>query len=267
MQTVYIDSLLCVNLFIDYIILYSVRKLLKINSKPIRLLPASVLAAFVTLGVFLPFYTRLFSVFYRLVTSVLIVFTAYGKTKVKSFIIRVLTFMGTSISLAGVMVLIWMVFKPEGIVIYNDAIYFHISPVMLIVCTILVFISMSVYERLKEKVHPKTKIYKVTIYTDNNEYCFSSMMDTGCNLKEPFSGLPVIVTEKELIEGKEIPNDKLRLIPYNTLSGEGMLKAFKPDKTLIDGKELKRGCFIGVSEGKINNEIKSLMGSEITEGL
>ena len=267
MQTVYIDTLLCVNLFIDYIILYSVRKLLKINSKSIRLLPASILAALTALGVFLPFYTKFFSVIYRIITGALIVFTAYGRTKAKSFIIRIFAYMGTNIGLAGVIVLVWMLFKPGGIIVYNDTVYFDISPIMLIVCTILAFISITIYERLKEKLHPKTKVHRVTVYLDNTEYCFNSMVDTGCNLKEPFSGLPVIVVEKELIDGNDIPDEKLRLVPYNTLSGEGMLKAFKPSKTLIDGKELKKGCFIGVSEGKIKSEIKSLMGKEISEGL
>lgn len=267
MQTVYIDTLLCVNLFIDYVILFAERKLLKINSKSLRLLPASVLAAITVLGVFLPFYTRLFSVFYRIITGVLIVFTAYGKSNIKSFLIRVLTYIGLSISLAGVVMLVWMVFKPQSVLVFNDAIYFDISPVMLIVCTILTFISMCIYERLKEKLHPKIKVHKVTVFTDRSEYSFDSMVDTGCSLKEPFSGLPVIITEKELLEGKEIKKEKLRLVPYNTLSGEGILKAFKPEKIYIDGKELKSGCYIGISEGKLRNETKSLMGKEISEGL
>ena len=79
--------------------------------------------------------------------------------------------------------------------------------------------------------------------------------------------MPVIVAEKEIIDTNQISNDKLRLVPFCTLSGEGMLKAFKPDKIIIDGKELKSGCYIGISENKLKNEIKSLMGKEISEGL
>ncbi|MBR3988719.1 MAG: sigma-E processing peptidase SpoIIGA [Clostridia bacterium] len=267
MHTIYVDSLLCVNLFIDYIILYSLKKMLKINSKVIRLIPASALAALSTLGVFLPFYTRLFSVFYRIITGALIVFTAYGKTKFRNLFLRLSAYMGISICLAGFMLLIWMIFKPQGIIIYNDTIYFDISPVMLIVCTILAFISLSVYERIKEKINPDIKVHKVTVYTDNSKHSFNSMVDTGCNLKEPFSGLPVIVAESELLEKTKIPDEKLRLVPYSTLSGEGMLKAFKPQKILIDGKELKSGCYIGISEGNIKSEIKSLMGKEVSEGL
>lgn len=267
MQTVYVDTLLCVNLFIDYIMLYALRKVLKINSKSIRLLPASLLAAVLTLGVFLPFYGRVFSVFYRVFSAALTVFAAFGKAKIKTFLLRVAAFIGISISFSGPVTLIWLIFKPQGIVVWGDAVYFDISPVMLILCTLIAFISLSIYERVKSKVKPRVRIHRVTVYSDKSEYSFSSMVDTGCNLKEPFSGLPVIVAERELIESEDIPKTKLRLVPYKTLSGEGVLKAFKPDRIEIDGKELKSGCFIGISEGKLRNDIKSLMGEEITEGL
>lgn len=267
MQTIYIDTLLCVNMFIDYIILFAVRRILRINSKAIRLLPGAILGALCTLGVFLPIYTKLVSIIYRLITSVLIILIAFGKTSIKGLLIRAFAFLGVSISFSGFTVLIWLIFKPEGVVVYNDAVYFNISPVMLIICTFLAFISLSIYERIKAKLHPKTKIHRVTVYIDKSEYSFDSFVDTGCNLREPFSGLPVIVAEKELIDLKFAKENTLRLIPYNTLSGEGMLKAFRPEKILIDGKEVKNGCYIGVTDGKLKNEIKSLMGSEITEGL
>lgn len=267
MQTVYIDTLLCVNFFIDYIILYVVRKVLKINKKAIRLLPAAAFASVCTLGVFLPFYTMLFSVIYRIATALITILISFGKGSFKKILLRLLTFIGISISFSGLTALIWLLIKPNGIIIYNDVVYFDISPIMLIVCTLIAFISISIYERLKEKFKPNIKVHKVTVYSDNSEYCFSSMVDTGCNLKEPFSGLPVIVAEQELVSYKDIPKEKIRLVPFKTLSGEGVLKAFKPDKTLIDGKEVTRGCYIGISEQKLTNEIKSLMGSEITEGL
>ncbi|MBQ7809906.1 MAG: sigma-E processing peptidase SpoIIGA [Clostridia bacterium] len=267
MQTIYVDTLLCVNMFIDYIMLYSVRKILRINSKAVLLLPASILAAVSTLGVFLPFYTKLFSVIYRVVSGTLTILVAFGLTSLKKFLIRLVTYIGISISFSGFIVLIWLMLKPKGVAVYNDAVYFDISPVMLILCTLIAFISLSVLEKLKTKHNPKIKIHKVTVFYENTECTFNSMVDTGCNLKEPFSGLPVIIAEKELIDENEIKAEKLRLVPYRTLSGDGLLKAFKPEKTLIDGREVKDGCYIGISNGRLTNEIKSLMGSEITEGL
>lgn len=266
MGTIYVDTLICVNLFIDYIILYTVRKLLKINSGLLRLLLGSVTGALCTMGVFLPFYTRLFSVFYRVATATVIVLIAFGKCGFIKLFVRAAAFMGISIGFSGAVTLIWHLLKPQGIVVWGDAVYLDISPVMLILCTVISFISLTFYERIKEKLHPKLRIHKITVIEGKNTYTFDSMVDTGCNLKEPFSGLPVIVAERELID-KAVPEKKTRIVPFNTLSGEGMLKAFRPEKIIIDGKEYKGGVYIGVSDGRLTSEIKSLMGKEISEGL
>lgn len=266
MGTIYVDTLICVNLFIDYIILYTVRKLLKINSGPLRLLMASIAGAFFTLGVFLPFYTRLFSVIYRTVTALAVVLIAFGKCNLLKLFVRAGAFIGISIGFSGAVTLIWRILKPRGIVVWGDAVYLDISPVMLILCTLISFISLTLYERIKEKLHPSVRIHKITVIEGNDKFTFDSMVDTGCNLKEPFSGLPVIVAEKELIN-KEVAEKRTRVVPYKTLSGEGMLKAFKPEKIIIDGREYKSGVYIGISEKKITSDTKSLMGKEISEGL
>ena len=263
MNTIYIDVFLCVNFFVDYMILILVRKTLRINTGLLRLIPASLFSAFLSLAVFLPFYTKLFSVLYKILSAALIVFIAYGKTGLRTYIVRVLILFGTSIAYAGTITLIWLWLKPKGIVIYNGSIYISISPLMLIVCTIVVFITLSIYERIKKKSKNGVLIKNVTIITDNNQCSFKSQIDTGMNIKEPFSGLPVIIAEKELFE--EYPENNLRVIPYTTLSGEGVLMAFKPKSVLIDGKEVKNGCYVALCKGRINGEIKSLMGNDLSE--
>lgn len=266
-MTVYVDTLLCVNLFIDYIILYAIRKYLRINSKSARMIIGSVVGAVSVLGVFLPFYTRLFSVFYKLITAMVTVFCAFGKAKIKTFLIRTVAFLGVSIGFSGIVTLVCLTIKPKGIVVWGDAVYFDISPIMLIVCTLIAFISLSIFEKLKEKIRPRTRIHRITVYCEDSTATFDSLVDTGCSLKEPFSGLPVIVAEKELIGTNKLNEERMRIVPFKTLSGEGMIKAFKPKKVEIDGKEIVNGCYIGLSEGVLKSEIKSLMGAEITEGL
>ena len=265
MKTIYIDTYICVNFFIDYLILVFVRKILRISSGHIRVIFAAFISSLCSLAVFLPFYTRLFSAFYILLTSSLIVFIAYGKSKINTQIVRIVTFIGTSLGFSGLIILLWLWIKPQGVTIYKGRVYFNISPLMLIVCTIIAFITLSVYERIKKKSKRGVSLKNVTIISNEYQCTFKSQIDTGMNVKEPFSGLPVIIAEKELIG--DYPQDNLRVIPYSTLSGEGALKAFKPKSVIIDGKEVKNGCYIAVCKGKLNGEIKSLMGIDITEGI
>lgn len=267
MQTIYIDTFFSLNLFINYLILYLVRKFLRINSKSIRLIFGAIFGALIAFLVFLPCYNMTFSIIYKILSTVFIIVISFGKAKLRTSLVRILTFVGISLIFSGSVTLIWLVFKPAGIVIYNDTVYFDISPALLILCTVFVFISLNIYEKLKIKLCKGTKVHNITIYTDSGKSSFASLVDTGCNIREPFSGLPVIIAEKELFSENEINNQKLRVIPYNTLSGEGMLKGFKPNKIDIDGKEVKNGCYVALSDNKLKGETKSLMGTDFWEAI
>ena len=112
----------------------------------------------------------------------------------------------------------------------------------------------------------KTKILNITFYTaDNTCVSFESMVDTGCKLKEPFSGLPVIMAEEELLKSVNISPEKLRIIPFSTASGDGSVYGFKPSQIWINGQMLHSGCYIGICKNKIKGEIKSITGNEISE--
>ena len=267
MQTIYVDTLLFINIFINYILLYLVMKTLHIRTKAYRIIAASIVGAIVALGVFLPFYNTLLSVVLKAGGSILMVLTAFGKTDIRRLLLRATCTIISSITLSGFIMLIWLIFKPQGFVIFNDTLYLDISPVFLIILTIVVFTILSIYERIKSKVNIRTRIHKVTVISENSTYTFDSMVDTGCNLKEPFSGLPVIIAERELICEKDITKESMRIVPVNTITSEGALFAYKPKQIKIDGKTLENGCYIAISEGKLKNEVKSLMGAEISEGI
>lgn len=267
MQTIYVDTLLFINIFINYILLYLVMKTLHIRTKAYRVVAAAVAGAIVALGVFLPFYNTLLSIILKAGGSIIMVLIAFGKSDIRRFILRIACTIVSSITLSGFIMLIWFFFKPQGFVVFNDMLYLDISPVFLITLTIVVFTLLSIYERIKSKVNIKTRIHKVTVISENSTCTFDSMVDTGCNLKEPFSGLPVIIAERELLCEKDINNKAMRIIPVNTVTGEGALCAYKPECIMIDGKTLENGCYIAISDGKLKNEIKSLMGTEISEGI
>ena len=267
MNTIYVDTYFTLNLFTDYLILYVVRKFLKIDSKSYRLVLGAISGAIMSFAVFLPVYNRLFSVIYKIISSFIMILISYGKTSVRNTVVRILTLMGLSAIYSGSVILFWLTFKPDGVIIFNDCVYFNISPAVLIICTLIVFLLLNIYEKLKVRLCKGVKVHNVTVYSEDSTNSFKSLMDTGCNIKEPFSGLPVIIVEKELIDTKEIEKENMRIIPYSTLSGEGMLKAYKPRKIEIDGKEVKSGCYIAISNGKLKGETKSLMGTDFWEAL
>lgn len=268
MQVIYIDTLICVNLFIDYAILYVIKQLLHIYSRAWRLLPAAVFAGVSTVAVFLPFYTTLFSVIYRFAVAILTVLIAFGYKGIRKLLVRTLSFLGISMLLCGCVLMIELMWDPDGAVIYNDVLYFDISPVALILSTLTAFFALSIYQKLSERHKLSCRIRSVTVYINaEDKLTFESAVDTGCNLKEPFSGLPVIILEKEILGNIQLPQEKMRVIPYTTASGADIFMGFKPYKVCIDGKEIFKGCYIGICNNTLRGEIKSIMGAEISEAI
>jgi len=81
---------------------------------------------------------------------------------------------------------------------------------------------------------------RLTIAHQGRQAELFAKADTGNALREPFSGLPVIVCAAEAGAG-------LRLVPFQTLGGDGLLPAFKPDRVVAakTGQELE--CYLALS--------------------
>lgn len=160
------------------------------------------------------------------------------------------------------MIFIYTVFKPSGMEVYNDIVYFNISPVLLIILTLVCYYILNLIKRLTKGVCGGD--------TCNVEICisgvwdvFTAKIDTGCNVKEPFSGEYVIIVERNVIENIQPDKLKKRIIPFTSLGGDGYLNGFKPDIVKIDGTKLKRDVYIGICCNVLKGDIKSLIPFEI----
>lgn len=266
MRIIYLDTLICVNLFIDFLILYIIKRTLHINVKTSRVLLGSIIGALCTLSILIPLRSTFISAVYKIGTSVLIIYISYGKSSLKNASIRLLTYLGINMILSGLVISINLLWKPTGVFIYNDNIYFDISPTVLLITTGVVYITLSIYHQITSTQNVKSSVHKVTLsVTDMGSITFETAIDTGCCLKEPFSGLPVILIEKDIIKDLTPNEDKMRIIPYSTAAGSDYVYGFKPSYLDIDGKEIFEGCYIGLLSGTLKGEIKSIMGPELME--
>lgn len=86
--------------------------------------------------------------------------------------------------------------------------------------------------------------------------CFDALIDTGNRLREPVSGLPVLIAEERLLAEVLPERRRLRRIPFGGLGGCGFLEAFRPDtlRFQMDGRwqdapavwlAVYRGCMSG----------------------
>ena len=66
------------------------------------------------------------------------------------------------------------------------------------------------------------------------------------------------------MQEKSIANmEGVRVIPYSALGSGGLLKGIKAEKLEIDNQIINKDVYIGIYNGKIDNNVKAIINSEI----
>lgn len=259
-QVVYVDILLTTNLFVNYFLLLSCTKLLKTQTKRLRLFLGATAGSAASLVIFLPEMNFFGGIAFKLTTALAIVYISFGKKNFKKFVKLFFAFIAANFIFAGSMMALWMAFKPGGMVINNNVVYFDISVPVLIVSTVVCYGFVITISRIVARRSSSEVKYTVTIVFDTLSVVGSGYLDTGNSLTDCFSGFPVIIANKKFVEklffASEITylqektavsenegrlKNRVRIIPFGTIKEQGILKAFKPDFVTIE-KDHKLVC-------------------------
>lgn len=278
-QVIYIDVLIIVNLFVNYFILLTTSKFLNLKLKLSRLILGEILGAIYSLYIFIPEPNIFISILIKLFMSIIMVAVSFEFRKIKQFLKIIVCFYAVNFAFSGIMFTLLCVFKPSGMIMNNDIVYFNISPLTLIISTVVSYIIIEIINRVIEKKQLKSSKYEIGIKFKDKYIVLNAKIDTGNLLKEPFSNLPVIVVKKseinllipefnifESIENQnEIKKLKIRMIPFKTVSGTGILPAFKPEYVVLKGN-LKKQAYIAVcSDEYFLEDISCLANPEILD--
>lgn len=165
----------------------------------------------------------------KLATAVLMTVITFGIKPIRSLFKKVFWLFAISFVFGGLMFAIYIFFDTDILIYTNGIVYFDIDVTFLVVCSVFSYIVITVITKFTDKKAPKSQEYYVTIQQNGKVVSCKALMDTGNNLREPFSTLPVIMAEKELFNQFNIPNEKLRLIPVSTVNGDALIRAFRPE--------------------------------------
>ena len=278
-QVIYVDVLIIVNLFVNYFLLLTTSKFLNLKLKLSRFILGEILGSIYSLYIFIPEPNLFVSVLVKLFMSIIMVAAAFEFNKIKQFLKIIVCFYAVNFAFSGTMFTLWCFLKPNGMIINNDIVYFNISPLTLIISTVVSYIIIEIINRVIEKKQLKSSKYEIGIKFKDKYIVLNAKIDTGNLLKEPFSNLPVIVVKKseinllipefnifENIENQnEIKKLKIRIIPFKTVSGTGILPAFKPEYVVLKGN-LKKQAYVAVCSDEYFSEgISCLVNPEILD--
>ena len=266
---VYIDVLLVFNFYIDYVLLYTNGKLCRVKSKTSKLIIASLIGAVSSLYILLPLNSQLGGFIYSATISILLSIIAYGRQNLfkNSAVLYILNCLFN-----GICLLIWSLTKDKRFIINNNIVYFDLSPLLLIVSTVIIYFAVAAFKQYFGYKNSQNSC-KVTIEYGNRSVSVNCLIDSGNLLKDNLTEKPIIIIDKKSgysllnVTNLDINNlydlNGFRLIPTKSISSDGVLISFKADKIVanIDKKALEIDGYIAISERDITNGYQGIIGT------
>lgn len=224
---IYIDELILLNFIIDFSILKTTSKILKLNTKTNRIVLSSLFGEVSILYLFINF-NNIELLIFKLVIGIIMNLIAFKFIDINSFIKNILYFYMFSFFLGGTLYYL----KIESLVKYQY--YLLLIPLIMNILKKLTY-------NLKEIINLK---HKVTIYLKSGKILYlDGYMDTGNTLKEPYSNKNVIIINKYV-------DENFFLIPFKTIDNSSLIKCFKPKKVYIDGIGERTDIVVGITNKK-----------------
>ncbi len=272
---VYADVLVVLNTLVDYFLLLATARLARENLKTLRTVLASLLGGISSLYIFLPTQKSVVEFLYKLAVAFVVTAVCFKFKGIKHYLKNTAVFFGISCAYAGVMFALWVIFKPFGMVINNSVVYFHISPTVLVVCTVSGYIIFSVLWRLFGKSSAFAERCEITLFADNKSITLNALADTGNSIEDIFEKSEVIIADQREIEAlfgslnfENIPHlqKRYRILPCSTVSGYDTLDGFRCDSaTIISGgkKIILKKPVLAVSKVRLGDDYNAIINPKI----
>lgn len=242
---VYVDILLFTNTIINYIILAAAEKLMKLSTRTLRMICASLLGSVFSLLILADIRSVLFSLAVKVVSTLAITAVGFRFSSMRELLKHSLMVFCVSVIFSGLMTAIYQLFRPPNMLIINDIVYFEFDPIIMLAVTAAIYFAVYLAERLlRERI--RSSVVRLSFSAGGEEYRTVGKIDTGCSLTEPFSGAPVIIIDSRVYQTQM--TESTRVIPYTALSGSSVLFGNKADAVTIDGKEIHKDIYIASSD-------------------
>jgi stage II sporulation protein GA (sporulation sigma-E factor processing peptidase) len=263
---IYIDVLILVNFIVNLFILHVTVQTLRKKVNLMRMCLSSFLGSLYVLTVVYPKIKYLSYIPFKILIVVVMILIVFREKNVLFNIKASIVFIFYSILLAGMCFYIAMSNSSDvsfNVIIIN----FPYEKLMLSVMIIYIFIyRMVVFIGDRKKM--STLIYTVDIVNKSYKKTIRAFLDTGNELREPATNLPVLIVEREMLREIMLEENNTYHIPYNVVNGtNGKLIGFKPQyiNIHIDKNIETRDVIIAFCEYKLSkdNDYNGLMSRGI----
>lgn len=274
---IYADVYMLENLVVNYFIFLITAYITRTNVSSFKILFTSILASLYSLLQFYPPMQFLYSIFGKIIVSALLVYLTFWPKRFFIFLRQLLSFYLVTIMFGGMVFFLYYITKNNFVV----DVQVKLKNVLIALgCSLIVF-KLS-YELILKKMYKESLIRYIKFKINDTEYNCTAYVDTGNNLKEPFSGRPVVIVERNLLKEKGSQADisaqnleelqkqlgnRIILIPYNSIGQEhGVLIGVIPDEFYISENNstwTKKDVAIALYDNKISSRYSALLGPDL----
>ena len=258
---IYIDYVLFINFVFDLLLLLGVSTILKRNTSINRIIIGAFFGSLTILLLFIKI-NNLELFLFKFIISVLMIIISFGYKNIKYFFKNLLFLYILGFILGGVLYGInnQFSYKNVGLIFINKGISINII-FILIISPIIIYFYTKEMKNLKNNYN---NYYKIIINLENKEYKFIGFLDTGNKLKDPYFNRPIILLKKDKID---IKNSKKILIPYQTITENGLLECAKIDKIYIENVGIRKNILLGFIKDNITIDgVDCIIQEKLLEG-
>lgn len=252
-MVVYLDMLLLENFLVNLFLLTITMQTIKKKVPTGRLMLSSIIGTSYVLTIVIPKLQLFATTPFKIVVAIIMILIAIKDKSVIEILKAMGIFVLYSILLAGMAFYLAIKDNPSlspSAMIYN---FSYKNLILSLMITYILVYKLIVY--VKERRILTSYVYNTEICIDNVKTIIKAFLDTGNELREPATNLPVIIVEKELFKDLNLKTHDIYNIPYSVVNGyNGKLIGIRPDsvKININGDMREKNLILAFSDKKLS---------------
>lgn len=226
-MTVYIDVVIIENFIINYFLILITTQIISIRVKIINIFLASLLGSIYTLFIFLPKYSFFTSIIGKSLVVVVMMIVALKGKKISTILKGSIVFFMTSFMFVGIC-FFFSLMQNDYDITRAFVIEKYSSKYLLFSGIIIYIVFNRIIFYIKDRISISSLIYDLEMNIDGKIIKIKGFLDTGNELIEPVTSLPVIIVERYCLNNINLENKELFNIPYRVINGySNMILGFK----------------------------------------
>lgn len=264
-MVVYLDVLIIENLIVNLFLLYITSQTVKLKVKFRYLFISGFLGSMYVLTIVYPIPKFLSSILVKFFVALLMIVLTFRKKDILFNIKSLAIFILYSMMTAGICIFIQLYFS-KGLNFDNMTTFSY----KYILCSLMILyiIIHRLVIFIKDRKEIVSFVYDVDIIFGKKKKRVKAFLDTGNELREPLTNLPVMIVEKDVLNDINIKEKDTFYIPFKVVNGSGgYLRGFKPSNVSIYRNSIgeKTELIVAVCDTKLSdlNDYNALLSRGI----